>query len=180
MSEDSEWPDPPDLADYKAGVIYEDCAYHPCLCINVSIEADEIWGVSLVDGSYPRSCSLWHCGVWKMTLADAWWAKRLAHRKRGDDALLRKLHKFEIGPRAERDGSAPGIAPSDLYADEVGHPCLCMGLNLEGGTVWGISLIDGTAPRHSSLAAVRGRRLDAVAAWERKRTIQRLPPKAFI
>jgi hypothetical protein len=54
------------------GDIYEDCAFHPVICMGVSYEEDELWGVSLVDGSYPRSCSLVHCGVRKLTPAEAW------------------------------------------------------------------------------------------------------------
>ena len=53
------------------GDIYEDCAYHPVLCILVSEEDDEIAGISLIDGSYPRSCSLVHCGVRKLSVLEA-------------------------------------------------------------------------------------------------------------
>ncbi len=62
----------------KPGDIYEDCQYHPCLCIGIDDETDDIgvWGISLIDGSYPRSCSLEHCGVIKMTPEDAWKRKR--------------------------------------------------------------------------------------------------------
>ncbi|MCB1682079.1 MAG: hypothetical protein H6858_10065 [Rhodospirillales bacterium] len=58
----------------QPGDIYEDCAYHPCLCFGVDYEEDDIavWGISLIDGSYPRSCSLNHCGVEKMTMEQAW------------------------------------------------------------------------------------------------------------
>ena len=56
----------------KPGDIYEDCAYHPVLCLGVDYTKDEIWGVSLVDGTYPRSCSLIHCGVRKLTPRQAW------------------------------------------------------------------------------------------------------------
>jgi hypothetical protein len=52
------------------GDIYEDCAFHPVLCVKV--DDDEVSGVSLVDGSWPRSCSLSHCGVRKLTLQQAW------------------------------------------------------------------------------------------------------------
>jgi hypothetical protein len=58
--------------DLKPGDIYESCSYHPVLCLGVDYKRDEIWGVSLVDGSYPRSCSLVHCGVRKLSLRQAW------------------------------------------------------------------------------------------------------------
>ncbi|MDO8651171.1 MAG: hypothetical protein Q7R66_03155 [Undibacterium sp.] len=65
-------------ADLALGVgdVYEDCAYHPVLCIGISYEEDEIWGVSLIDGSQPRSCSLRHCGVRKLTIEEAWKIKK--------------------------------------------------------------------------------------------------------
>lgn len=58
------------------GDIYEDCAYHPVLCISVDYENDDISGISLIDGSYPRSCSLRHCGVRKLTVEEAWQIRR--------------------------------------------------------------------------------------------------------
>lgn len=62
--------------DLQPGDIYEDCAYHPCLCLGAEPNGFEIWGISLVDGSYPRSCDLQHCGVRKLTLEEAWRWKR--------------------------------------------------------------------------------------------------------
>lgn len=59
----------------EPGDLYEDCAYHPVLCLGVNYKSDEIWGVSLVDGSYPRACSLLHCGVRKLTAREAWTIK---------------------------------------------------------------------------------------------------------
>ncbi|MDF9813078.1 hypothetical protein M2266_002309 [Streptomyces sp. SPB162] len=52
----------------KPGDIYEDCAFHPVLCLE-SYE-DTVIGISLIDASAPRNCSLRHCGVVKLTLAD--------------------------------------------------------------------------------------------------------------
>ena len=51
------------------GGIYEDCSYHPCLC--TVVDGDNIEGISLIDGSSPRSCSLVHCGPTALTLAEA-------------------------------------------------------------------------------------------------------------
>jgi hypothetical protein len=58
--------------DLKPGDIYESCSYHPVLCLGVNYKSDEVWGISLIDGSYPRSCSLVHCGVRKLTPKAAW------------------------------------------------------------------------------------------------------------
>ena len=56
----------------KVGDIYESCSYHPVLCLGVDYKKDEIWGVSLVDGTYPISCSLLLCGVRKLSPKQAW------------------------------------------------------------------------------------------------------------
>ena len=56
---------PPD--DIAPGDIYEDCSYHPVLC--TSRDGDEVQGISLIDGSRPRACSLTHCGVVKLEIA---------------------------------------------------------------------------------------------------------------
>ena len=55
--------------DLRPGDYYEDCFYHPCLCIRVL--DDEVSGISLVDGSVPRSCSVGHCGIRQLTYDEA-------------------------------------------------------------------------------------------------------------
>jgi hypothetical protein len=67
--------------DIHSGDIYEDSALHPCLCIEVDYINDDIWGVSLVDGSYPRACSLMNSGVRKLRLEDAWKQKLEIEKK---------------------------------------------------------------------------------------------------
>lgn len=59
----------------EVGDVYEDCAYHPVLCLGVDYKQDNIWGISLIDGSFPRNCSLIHCGIRKITLKEAWQIK---------------------------------------------------------------------------------------------------------
>jgi len=79
----------------KPGDIYESCSYHPVLCLGVDYKQDEIWGISLVDGTHPMSCSLVHCGIrkqaWEIKLhgpsepgakeriprAKRWWSARV-------------------------------------------------------------------------------------------------------
>jgi len=53
----------------KPGEFYEDCAFHPCLCIYSKDEL--IQGISLVDGSHPRVCDANYCGVIKLTFRQA-------------------------------------------------------------------------------------------------------------
>lgn len=49
------------MSTIDVGQIYQDCSYHPVLCTEV--DGDDVAGISLVDGSTPRSCSISHCGV---------------------------------------------------------------------------------------------------------------------
>lgn len=51
-----------DRASIAVGDIYEDCAYHPCLCTNVHSDGS-ISGISLIDATSPRTCDLANCGV---------------------------------------------------------------------------------------------------------------------
>jgi hypothetical protein len=66
------------------GDIYEDCSFHPVLCTYV--DEDEVGGISLIDGTAPRACSISHCGVIKLPIAAvidarADWTTYLASRK---------------------------------------------------------------------------------------------------
>ena len=58
------------------GDIYEDCSYHPVLCVSVDYDNDSIEGISLIDGTYPRCCSLLSCGVKKLSVEEAWKIKQ--------------------------------------------------------------------------------------------------------
>lgn len=80
----------------RNGDYYEDCFFHPCLC--VSSEDGELIGVSLVDGSFPRSCHVVQCGVRKLTLEEAmhWKFFGPIDRENGDLPWV----KGETGPCA--------------------------------------------------------------------------------
>jgi hypothetical protein len=60
---------------FKPGDYYEDCSLHPCLCTEVD-EHGGISGISLIDGSSPRSCDIVRCGVRKLTLDEVMLWKR--------------------------------------------------------------------------------------------------------
>ena len=53
----------------KPGEYYEDCNFHPCLCVRS--KDDVIYGISLIDGSFPRCCDANHCGVIKLSFKQA-------------------------------------------------------------------------------------------------------------
>lgn len=57
------------LASIMPGDFYEDCDYHPVLCTEA--DGDDIAGISLIDGSAPRSCSIEHCGVKRLSREEA-------------------------------------------------------------------------------------------------------------
>ncbi len=54
------------------GDLFEDCRYHPCLCIeaNSAEHPSGVYGISLVDGT-PSGCSIWHCGLRKLSVEEA-------------------------------------------------------------------------------------------------------------
>ena len=60
---------------FGVGLIYEDCGFHPVLCTHCSFEDDDLEGISLVDGSAPRGCSIQHCGPIPLTVEQAVWIK---------------------------------------------------------------------------------------------------------
>lgn len=60
-----------DRDTFRPGDLYEDCSFHPVLCVGVNEEDDEMWGISLIDGSQPRACSLQHCGPVALTVEEA-------------------------------------------------------------------------------------------------------------
>ncbi len=60
----------------KPNDIYVDSSLHPCLCLGVESDG-AVWGISLVDGSYPRTVSPRHELVRKLTLEEAWvWRRK--------------------------------------------------------------------------------------------------------
>ena len=55
----------------QRGEFYEDCRYHPMLCVQSSPpDDDELVGISLIDGAI-GACSEDHCGVVRMTAEEA-------------------------------------------------------------------------------------------------------------
>jgi hypothetical protein len=52
------------------GDFYEDCRYHPMVCVEIKEDGDELVGISLVTGDV-GSCSLHHCAVVKLTAGEA-------------------------------------------------------------------------------------------------------------
>lgn len=58
-----------DMSKIKLGEFFENCAFHPMVCVSVDEEADDIVGISLIDGEI-RGCSLSMCGVRKLTLEE--------------------------------------------------------------------------------------------------------------
>ena len=60
----------------QPGDIYEDVFFHPCLCIGID-DTGFAWGISLIDGSYPRTTDLYKSGIRRLTIEQAWeWKTR--------------------------------------------------------------------------------------------------------
>jgi hypothetical protein len=58
-----------DPLDILPGMIYEDCAFHPVICTHVH-DDDSVSGISLIDGSSPRTCSIHDCGIVLLSITD--------------------------------------------------------------------------------------------------------------
>jgi hypothetical protein len=58
--------------ELRPGDLFEDCRFHPCLCIdaNSTDDVDGVQGISLVDGT-ACGCSIRHCGLRKLTIEEA-------------------------------------------------------------------------------------------------------------
>jgi hypothetical protein len=50
----------------RPGDYYEDVFFHPCLC--TAVDAEFVSGISLIDGSAPRTCDVKFSGIRKLTL----------------------------------------------------------------------------------------------------------------
>ena len=58
--------------EIRAGDFFEDCAFHPCLCISVGADGSpaSVDAISLVNGNL-KSCSARHCGLRLLTVKEA-------------------------------------------------------------------------------------------------------------
>ena len=76
------------ITEIKAGEFYEDSLSHPCVCI--AIEGTEIQGISLVDGTYPRSENIHYTTIRKLSITESWqW------RLQGpEDKILSLYHRW--------------------------------------------------------------------------------------
>lgn len=54
--------------DIQPGEFYWDCHGHPVLC--TENDGDQLSGISLLDGTWPRGCSIGCCAPEKLTLQD--------------------------------------------------------------------------------------------------------------
>ena len=91
----------------QVGDIFEDCSFHPVLCLGADYKNDQLWGVSLVDGSQPRCCSLLRCGVRKLTPQEAWTIKMTGPLAEEDAARIAEERRWwnqslrhEVGMRS--------------------------------------------------------------------------------
>jgi hypothetical protein len=74
--------------EIRPGDIYEDCSFHPVLC--TFNDGDQIQGISLIDATMPRACSIGYCAVIKLCIDDV-----IAARADWPTYLTRRKNEFE-------------------------------------------------------------------------------------
>lgn len=93
------------LNKFKLGDIYLDGFYHPTVCLRIDIDYERkdigLEGVSLLDGSWPRGCSVVHSGPDKITCEEAWNMKeeyecRIRPREKTPDEIMRYVNGREV------------------------------------------------------------------------------------
>jgi hypothetical protein len=63
--------DPRNPAGIRVGDIYEDCSFHPVLCTEIDDDgAVVLSGISLIDGTFPRSCDAQYCAPVRIPVED--------------------------------------------------------------------------------------------------------------
>ncbi|NEA54282.1 hypothetical protein G3I60_08990 [Streptomyces sp. SID13666] len=69
--------DPRNPAGIRVGDIYEDCSFHPVLCTEIDDDgAVVLSGISLIDGSFPRSCDGQYCAPIRIRVEEVMVIKR--------------------------------------------------------------------------------------------------------
>jgi hypothetical protein len=102
---------------FKPGDLYQDMSLHPCLCIGASVDGRDVWGVSLVDGSYPRSCDPEFQSISKLSLEQAW-----VWRTKGPQGLaqdVRILPDEQWWWPKPQEGINPGHVAEHLFASSL-------------------------------------------------------------
>ncbi|MEV7340625.1 hypothetical protein [Streptomyces sp. NPDC093544] len=63
--------DPRNPAGIRVGDIYEDCSFHPVLCTEIDNDGGVVLsGISLIDGTFPRSCDAQFCAPIRIQVED--------------------------------------------------------------------------------------------------------------
>jgi hypothetical protein len=106
-----------DFERIGVGDLYEDCSYEPMLCVLSDYDADELVGVSLVNGRV-GSCSPRYCGVRPLSLVEAveiratWPPGHLVEWARAEGVVLR-LPQGEVRAEQVEPGQA-GLPEPEL------------------------------------------------------------------
>ena len=58
-----------EMPNIQIGEFYEDCRYHPMLCLGK--DGEDLTGLDLIDGTEGWGCSERHCGVIRLTIQEA-------------------------------------------------------------------------------------------------------------
>lgn len=77
---------------FKPGDLYLDCAGHPVLC--TESDGEQIGGISLVDGTWPRGCSILSCHPKRISIAQALKIKGCCISKGGGYCIKPNLRRL--------------------------------------------------------------------------------------
>ncbi|WP_225799677.1 hypothetical protein [Streptomyces sp. NK15101] len=92
----NETPHPGNPNGIQVGDIYEDCSFHPVLCTAVDEVAGVVLsGISLIDGSLPRSCDALHCGPIRIRVEEV-----VAIKRDHDGYVRRRKAELRTGDTA--------------------------------------------------------------------------------
>jgi len=102
---------------FKPGDLYEDMSLHPCLCIATSADGRDVWGISLVDGSYPRSCDPHFQSIGKLSLEEAWVWRTKGPQHLAKDARILPAQQWWWPKPLE--GINPGHVAEHLFSSSL-------------------------------------------------------------
>src|SRR5262249_26769742 len=100
----------------RPGDIFEDCRYQPCFCYDISDDRESIFGISLIDGS-TWQCSVLHCGVRKLTPAEAWRWKNEGPADVEFEPSERRMREERLNEGFQIRAADAGLADVESLAD---------------------------------------------------------------
>jgi len=165
------------IQNISPGDFFEDTDLHPVVCLDSS--GEDLFSVSLVDGSCRKHKSKDAIGLLKLSIADAiawkfsgpgskkdliskpWWK-----RNKGVDPVASHYPTFPVSAPVKKVGNDSEFRPGDFYEGSFFHPCVCLWvIDEQRHSIGGVSLVNGIYPKQEDLWANYVRRLTPQEAW---------------